>query len=199
LAPCSCDGDRGPLRCGYLQAADVAAAKGVEHALDEYRAAATLAWFAGLRAARGDPVSRRADRVVLAGPLHDLDGGPADQFGALLGDPAAGDLGVGFTVPRGRPAQLASCVGPANLLISPISAQNTAPSPGLTPGFCCTAAKPVSPHNRTLASLANLSTRDRGCRSGAGRSAPSPASRPATRPGRAGRCPPPRTGRPSAP
>ena len=45
-------------------------------------------------AAGGDPVPDAADVAGLGQDLDGLDGGPADQSGALLGDPAAVDVTV---------------------------------------------------------------------------------------------------------
>jgi hypothetical protein len=59
---------------------------------------------------RSDPVPQRADPGGLGQDLHRLHRGPADQPGALLGDPAAVHVGVGLVVARGQP-------GPAGQLL----------------------------------------------------------------------------------
>ena len=56
-----------------------------------------------------DPVSTTAKPGVRGHALHGLDRGPADQAGALLGDPAAVHDIVGLVVRGVSPAQEASC------------------------------------------------------------------------------------------
>ena len=80
--------------------------------------------------------SRICPRRVCAGQrLHRLDRGPADQPGALLGDPPAVHGGVGLVVLRGQPGPGGQLLGRAKRVTSPISATNTAPSTGPIPGM----------------------------------------------------------------
>src|SRR4029450_5134738 len=81
-------------------------------------------------------------------PLDRLDHRPAQHPRALLGDMPADHLGVGLGVPGVRPAQEASCPGPGNRRMSPISATMTAASTGPMPGSCWIAAYPSCPASR---------------------------------------------------
>jgi hypothetical protein len=87
-------------------------------------------------AAGRDAVADLPQAGVRRDALHSLDRGPADQAGALLGDPATVHGRVGLAVGGVNPAQLASSAGRWKRPMSPISATNTAPSSGPTPGIC---------------------------------------------------------------
>src|SRR4029453_5157591 len=84
----------------------------------------------------GDAVEPGGLLAGCGGPLGGLDGGPADQSGALFGDRAAAHGGVGLAVTRGvSPAQEHSCGAPVNRWTSPISATKTAARPAPPPGM----------------------------------------------------------------
>jgi hypothetical protein len=86
-------------------------------------------------AAACDLIAQLTQPVMLADALDSFHSGPADQGAALLGDPSAVNFGVGLVVLGVSPAQLLNWLGPGKRCTSPISATNTAPRIGPTPGM----------------------------------------------------------------
>ena len=120
-----------------FQRPDVTIAQGVE---DELQLAPSGGDAADVAAAAvGDPLPQHPGRGARGDGLDRLDRGPADQAGALLGDPSAVDVGVGLMVLGSQPGPAGQLGAEAKRVMSPISATNTAPRVGPMPGMFWTA------------------------------------------------------------
>ena len=90
-------------------------------------------------AAVGDSFPQHADRTGFGNGFDRLDRCPADQAGALFGDPPPVDVVSDSWCLGVSPAQHVSFGADANLVTSPISATNAAARVGPIPGMFWTA------------------------------------------------------------
>ena len=135
-APAVAGGDAGSCR----QPTNMVVTQRVEDALDQHTGGGDLGLVAA--AAFGDLVAEGTQPGVRSDPLYRLDRRPPHQLVALFGDPPAVHPGVGLVVAGGQPRPAGQLLGPVEPVNGPISATNTAPRVGPTPGMVCTAAYP---------------------------------------------------------